>query len=92
MAKTFLQIFEKYVPSERDAKILDSASNIKVSADKQSRMLQVSCSFDKLVRKETLYKIESDIAKAYQLNWVKILPRYPANLFDSDYISELLLC
>ena len=91
MAKTFLQIFDRYIPSERDAKILESTTDIKVSADKESRMLQVSCAFSDLVRKETLYRIENEIAKAYQLNWVKILPRYSANLFDSDYVSELLL-
>ena len=87
MAKTFLQIFERYIPSERDAKILALASDIKVGADKESRMLQVSCTFPDIVRKESLYRIESEIAKAYQLNWVKILPRYASNLFDSDYIS-----
>ena len=91
MAKTILLIFDRYEPSEKDAALLLTAQNIKISADKESRMLQASVDFPNLVRKETLYRIENEIAKAYQLNWVKILPHYQANLFDSDYIPELLL-
>ena len=90
MAKTFLQIFEKYDASESDAKILNAAQDIKLQADKQNRIIQVSASFAELIEKERLYRIEAEIAKAYDLNWVKILPKYSAELFDSDYIPELL--
>ena len=43
MAKTFLQIFDRYEPSEKDAALLLTAQNIKISADKESRMLQARC-------------------------------------------------
>ena len=42
MAKTFLQIFGKYAPNERDAEILLSADNIKLQADKGNRIIQFS--------------------------------------------------
>ena len=90
MAKNFLQIFNKYTPSEDEARILLSAQNIKIQADKENRFIQASVDFESLVSKDVLYKIERDIAKAYDLNWVKLLPHYPASLFDSDYVSELL--
>ncbi len=90
MAKTFLQIFEKYKADERGVEILNRAQNIKIQADKANRILQVSADFPILIDKETLYKIESDIAKAYELNWVKIMPHYPSSLFDSEYVPELL--
>ena len=90
MAKTFLQIFERYKASEKNAEILNKAENIKIQADKANRVLQVSADFPALIEKDILYAIEKDIAKVYELNWVKIMPHYPAALFDSDYIPELL--
>ena len=80
MAKTFLQIFEKYKADERGEEILNRAQNIKIQADKANRILQVSADFPMLIDKETLYRIEAEIAKAYQLAWVKIMPHYPAEL------------
>ncbi len=90
MAKTFLQIFEKYNANENCARILDRAQNIKIQADKEKRLMQVSVDFPCIVSKEDLYYIESEILKAYQLNMVKIMPHYHKELFDSDYIPELL--
>ena len=90
MAKTFLQIFERYKASEKNAELLNKAENIKIQADKANRVLQVSADFPALIEKDILYAIEKDIAKVYELNWVKIMPHYPAALFDSDYIPELL--
>ncbi len=90
MAKTFLQIFEKYKPHERYAEILEKAHNIGIQADKANRMIQASVCFDFLVAKEDLYDIESGIARAYQLNFVKIMPHYPPELFNESYVPELL--
>ena len=90
MAKTFLQVFERYKPDQRQAEILDKAQDIKIHADKANRMIQASVSFPFLVRKDDLYDIESAICKAYELNLVKIMPHYPTELFDEDYIPELL--
>ena len=90
MAKTFLQIFEKYKPNERFEKILDGAQNIKIQADKVNRMLNASVDFSTLVAKDDLYEIEAGIAKAYELNLMKIMPHYPRELFDESYISELM--
>ena len=90
MAKTFLQIFERYKANEKSANILNKATNIKLQADTENRIIQASADFPMLIAKEDLYFIESEIAKAYQLNWVKIMPHYPSELFDSSYVPELL--
>jgi len=90
MAKTFLQIFEKYNADEHCAAILEKAQNIKIQADKEKRLMQVSADFPCIISKEDLYHIQSQIIKAYQLNMFKIMPHYPAELFDGDYIPELL--
>ncbi len=90
MSKTLLQIFERYHPNENTARILEKAANIKLQADKVNRIIQVSADFPVLIAKEDIYRIEIEIAKAYELNWVKLLPHYPAELFGTDYIPELL--
>ena len=90
MAKNFLQIFEKYKPDDISAEILLRAENIKIQADKANRILQVSASFPEIVKKDKLYTIEKEISKAYGLNWMKIMPHYPKELFDSSYIPELM--
>ena len=90
MAKTFLQIFEKYKPSDEYKKILEKAENIKIQADKENRMLYASVDFPTLVLKDDIYEIEQGISKAYQLNMVKIMPHYPSVLFDENYIPELM--
>ena len=90
MAKTFLQIFEKYKPNDSFAKILEGAQNIRIQADKVNRMLNASVDFSTLVAKDDLYEIEAGIARAYELNLMKIMPHYPKDLFDESYISELM--
>ncbi len=90
MAKTFLQIFAKYFPDEKDAELLLRAEDIKLRADKENRIIQVEASFPNLIDKDTLYRIENEIAKAYELNWVKILPKYDSSLFGEKYIPQIL--
>lgn len=90
MAKNFLQIFNKYIPEDKHAKILLSATNIRVRADKENRIIQAFIDLPELVDKDTLYSIEAAITAAYELAWVKLFVHYPPELFDSDYIPELL--
>ena len=90
MAKTFLQIFDRYKPDEKSEEILNKATEVKLQADKENRVLQIFVGFGELIHKEDLYRIEEGIRKAYDLNWIKILPRYPKELFSDDYIPELL--
>ena len=90
MAKSFLQIFHKYKADESSTSILEKATNIKLMADTEQRIIQVSADFPELINKAKLYSIEDAITKAYELNMVKILPHYPAELFSDSYLSEIL--
>ncbi len=88
--KNFLEIFAKYLPPSEYVEILLSAENIRSRADKANRILEVRADFDRIVPKSTLYAIEAGIREAYNLNVAKILPHYPAELFDYDYVPEIL--
>ena len=91
MAKTFLEIFNKYHPSEqRFADVLERASDLRIKADKELRMIEVSAAFGQTVPKELLYAVEADIEKQYELRSMRILPRYPASCFSEEYLPQVL--
>ncbi len=88
--KTLPEILYKYAPDQNTMSILEQGQNPRVSADKENRALQLHVDFPNLIPKATLYRIEREIAEAYQLSYVKILPHYPPALFTADYVPELL--
>jgi len=88
--RNLLDIFSKYQPSERTAAWMLTATDIKLRADKERRMIEVSAAFPALVEKRALYTAEAEIAKAYELSQVRILPHYAAELFDQSYIPALI--
>ena len=88
--KTALEILYKYTPDSTARAILEKAQNPMVRADKENRALQMELDFPRLVEKDELYRIEEEVAKAYDLRYVKFLPHYPAELFSADYVPELL--
>ena len=89
--KTFLEIFYKYIPKSSEiTAVLSSAQEVSLRADKEKRLIEARVTFPRLVDKELLYEIEKEIAQAYNLNFMKILPRYRADLFDERYFSQIL--
>ena len=88
--KTLPEILYKYTPDRDTYDLLMTASDIKVSAEKERRLLQISAHFPALIPKETLYRIEEEVRAAYDLQYVKFLPNYAPELFNHAYISEVL--
>ncbi|MBR3862750.1 MAG: PHP domain-containing protein, partial [Clostridia bacterium] len=88
--KNLLEIFYKYHPEASDAAWLRQATDIALRADKENRMIEVRACFPEPIRKAVLYRVEAEIARAYELSLVRILPHYPASFFGETYIGELL--
>ncbi len=89
--KAFLEIFNKYSPDGRDiAAVLSCAGDVSVRADKVRRILEAEVHFDSIVDKDMLYRIEDGIKEAYKLNAMRILPKYPEDLFDGIYFAQIL--
>ena len=84
MKKTFLEIFYKYHPDTYTEKLLSTITDIKLMADKEQKIIQATVYFPQLVDKADLYRIQDEICKAYDLNRVKLLPKYPSELFSAD--------
>ena len=81
--------FKKYTPSSE----LQSYMGLEVEktkADVDKRMIEITISSNYIVSKNILYKLESEIKTVYELNFMKIVPTYPKELFSKDYIDDLI--
>ncbi len=81
--------FKKYTPSQEMLPYMDfTVTNTK--ADVPNRMIEVTVEFPYLVTKETLYKLENEIKLAYELNYMRVFPKYPSHLFTKAYLDEVI--
>lgn len=88
--KTVLEILNRYTPDSTARAILEQAQNHVIRADRENRLLQLEMDFSRLIEKDELYRMEEEVAKAYELRYVKFLPHYPSALFSEAYVPELL--
>ncbi len=93
MSKTILEIFNRYTPDDEARSILLSANadSIQLRADKAQRIVEVRADFPHLIPKLTFYRIEEAIRQIYELNAVRIAPRYSATLFNQSCVPDLLI-
>ena len=84
-----MQIFSRYLPDGENRRFLENAylvGNMRV--DKNARILEVDFSYSSLLPKSRLYKLEAEIEKTYVLRSVRLLPKYPSELFSEDYFLK----
>jgi len=88
--KVFFDIFNKYFPTEMEKNILNRASDIKIFADREKRLIDVHLSFDNLIEKDFLHRIEQKLCETYNLSKMSFLPKYKKELFCEDYFQEIV--
>ena len=81
--------FKKYSPSQEMLPYMDFTVT-STKADVPNRMIEVTVEFPYLVTKETLYKLENEIKLAYELNYMRVFPKYPSHLFSKSYLDEVI--
>ncbi len=82
--------FPKYNPDDAYIEIMQDAEVVGTRVDKESRMMEVDAKFTDIVRREKLYELEDAISKAYNLNRLRIFPKYPSALFTIDCIEDII--
>ncbi|MBR2987295.1 MAG: PHP domain-containing protein [Clostridia bacterium] len=87
---TLLEKFNRYQPNDSHRAILERATDFSWRADSVNRLMEIDVHFPTPVKKTVLYAIESEICKAYQLNGVRILPKYPKECFSLAYMHEIV--
>lgn len=70
--------------------ILDMADNVRTKIDRDKRIVEINCEFPQIIPKKDLYQIEESIRAAYELNFVRLIPRYPGELFTKSYMREVM--
>lgn len=91
MARTLLNLFDRFSPSEKERGILERATvSGPIRAEKEMRIVEVTADFPMIIPKNVLYDIEDAISRAYNLRYVRIFPKYKAELFTSDYFPEIM--
>ena len=88
--KSFLEKFYKFEPNNEQYEILKDIFDYTLKVNKEKRIIEARVKFANIIPKDKLYKIERDIKKAYELNYVKILPSYQESLFTYEYIPQIL--
>lgn len=90
MEKALLDVLKRYNPHGTHKMIMQMSQNQGVRVDREKKIIEINAYFQKIVEKETLYRIENDIRDVYELNFVRIFPNYPPELFDDTYIPHLM--
>lgn len=89
--KSLAELFSKYPPqTEKQREILEGSDNSKVRADKERAFYEVTFESPKTITKKELYRLESNLAEFYELNSVRLLPKYAPELFTPEYVPEVL--
>lgn len=70
--------------------MLDTAEDLTSKIDRERRVVEITVSFPQVVEKSLLYDIEEEIKKAYELNIVRIIPKYPSGLFCRQCIPDIM--
>lgn len=89
--KSLSEIFKRIHPTGIENEIFQSATDIRLRISKEDRIAEIHCALPKLYRKSDIYALEDQIKNEYELNCVRLLPKYPPELFSVDYVPELLM-
>ncbi len=87
----FDKIFSKYTQTTSERAMLDKAQNVSSRIDRERRLVEVTAEFSDIIPKQKLYELEEKLRASYDLNVVRILPKYNASLWSPSYIPEVML-
>ncbi|MBQ8906993.1 MAG: PolC-type DNA polymerase III [Clostridia bacterium] len=89
--KGFFDYFKKYKPySEEEREVLSLAENVLLRHSKKDNRIEILASFPVVIRGATLYEIEAHLCETYELVSARILPSFPAALFKTPYMEDVL--
>jgi len=88
--RSLATIFSRYKPDSAAAqKIFEASSDARLSGDREKKIYEVRFSLPFLCKKSDLYKIEESLCHIYELTHIRLLPKFPRELFSLDYMGEV---
>ncbi len=88
--KTLYYRFNRYTPSGAHKEIFDLAVIDSLKIDRERKALEIHVELPRIFTKSTLYSLEASLQEEYGMNVIRILPKYPPELFTVDYMTEAL--
>ena len=88
--KDFFDYFKSYKTDEKTRQMLLTAEELKVRVAKAPLRIEVLASFPHVVRGEVFYALEEELRVMYEAASFRFLPRFPAEEFRTEYMSDVL--
>ena len=89
-AKSLQKVFFKYTPkNEFQRRILSSSFSVKTLVDVEKRYIEVTASMEEFVSSRQLFELCEEIKDVYQVNFIKIKPQYPSELFSQKVMDSV---
>lgn len=92
MGKKLSEIFKKYVPADNyEKRLLEDGEVVKSTISDDKKSFVAVTKFSRLYTKKQLYEAEENLRKFYSMTFIRISPKYDANLLDEEYFSEIFI-
>ncbi len=89
--RTLSSVFSKYQPLNKgQSDVFEKAYGVSVRGDRDKKMYEVSFSYPTPIKKKILHELEDNLKEFYEMAYVKLMPKYPSELFSAEYIPEVL--
>ncbi|HEX2938161.1 MAG TPA: PolC-type DNA polymerase III [Ruminiclostridium sp.] len=88
--KSITQIFGRVSPEEDSAELLNNTKILEMTMSREDRGIEIAVHFNKIAPFSLLRSFELKAAKTYNLNSVKINPRYDGELFCEQSFFEII--
>ncbi len=88
--KTLYERFSRFSPVGVHKEIFDHARIDGLKLDREHKILETRVELDRIFSKKDIYSLEAALAECYSLSLVRILTKYPSELFTKDYLPEVL--
>lgn len=90
MAKSFTEKFERYDPGFLEKNAVNKITDYKIKLDQQTRRIICNIDFSDYISYDTVISIEEGIKEAYDLNLMRICPRFPSSSFSLSVFPDIL--
>ena len=91
MAKTLAEILARFTPDDTQKRVLDSVKRQVVKTDKERKLISIEIWTDSLVTPDELTSVEEGIKAAYELNFARLEPHFPSDVFGSRESIDMLI-
>lgn len=88
--KDFSSLFSRILSIDLPEALL-KGEIIQIQADKAKRTLDIQISLQELTERSVLLQAEQHITEKLGVNRIGLYPRYPSDLFTSEYLPDLIL-